>query len=91
MLRTRAPSRARVGASTGTPCRRSGAAVTGPTQAASTSERSASSNASPPVPAARSSAPTAGAEVKVTASTNRPVIRSTSRCSGAGSVGGAQR
>ena len=43
MARTSAPSRARVGATTGTPCRRSGAAVTGPTQAASTSERSASS------------------------------------------------
>ena len=32
-----------------------------------------------------------GAEVKVTASTCRPVIRSTSRRTGAGSAGGAQR
>ena len=91
IARTSAPSRARPGAITGIPWRIRGAAVTGPTQAASTSERSASRTASAPAPAAASRAPTAGAEVKVMASTSRLVIRSTRRCSGAESSGGAHR
>ncbi len=70
MWRANAPSRIRSGADVGTPNRTRGRAVTGPTHMACTLVRNAvSTRSSMPISAARiSTAATAGADVKLTAS-----------------------
>ena len=77
----------------GTPHISNAAAVTGPTQAATTSAWKAATTSSrrPVEPAASISAATAGAEVKVTASSARSAIRSISRNIGSGSSADATR
>ncbi len=77
----------------GTPHISNAAAVTGPTQAAITSAWKAVTTSSrrPVGPAASISAATAGAEVKVTASSGRSAIRSIIRNIGSGSSAPATR
>ena len=82
-----AASRDRSGVMLGTPHISNAAAVTGPTHAAITSawQAAITSSRRPVTPAASISAATAGAEVKVTASSSRSAIRSTIRNIGSGS------
>lgn len=90
---TRGPSRKRSGWTVVTPWAWSGSAVTGPTQAASTSWwRAASSSGSRPRPSARDSREAAaGALVKVSASRPRATVASSSRSTGPMSCGGIHR
>ncbi len=82
-----AARRERSGKTVGTPHSSNAAAVTGPTQDATTSAWKAVTTSSrrPVGPAASISAATAGAEVKVTASSRRSAIRSIMLNIGSGS------